>query len=114
MLSTFHHATELGIPPDVVDALTGPAIGRPKSATYRTADVVGLDTLGHVVDTSARTLTQDPWHRHYALPPWIAGLIESGAVGQKAGAGIYRKTRGGIEVIDPSSGSYRPNAPVIA
>ncbi|MAB88081.1 MAG: 3-hydroxyacyl-CoA dehydrogenase [Planctomycetes bacterium] len=114
MLSTFHHATELDIPPDVVDALTGPAIGRPKSATYRTADVVGLDTLGHVVDTSARTLAQDPWHRHYALPQWIASLIENGAVGQKAGAGIYRKTRGGIEVIDPSSGAYRPNAPGIA
>ncbi|NRA96598.1 MAG: 3-hydroxyacyl-CoA dehydrogenase/enoyl-CoA hydratase family protein [Planctomycetes bacterium] len=114
MLSTFHHAADLGIAPDVVDALTGPAIGRPKSATYRTADVVGLDTLGHVVDASARALEDDPWHRLYALPQWIAGLIERGAVGQKAGAGVYRKTKGGIEVLDTETGAYRPNAPVIA
>ena len=58
---------------DVVDALTGPAIGRPKSATYRTADVVGLDTMAHVIKTMGDTLPDDPWHALFAAPPVLAG-----------------------------------------
>ncbi len=61
MLATMHHTQAFGLGFDVVDALTGPAIGRPKSATYRTADVVGLDTMGHVIKTMADTLPEDPW-----------------------------------------------------
>src|SRR5690606_38925909 len=62
MLATMHHTEQFGLGFDEVDALTGPAIGRPKSATYRTADVVGLDTMIHVIGTMAGTLPDDPWH----------------------------------------------------
>ena len=107
MLVAFHHAARLGLAPDTVDALTGPAIGRPKSATFRTADVVGLDTLGHVIEASSRALESDPWRDYYAVPDWIAALVSKGATGQKAGAGVYRKGRDGIEVVDVETGNYR-------
>ena len=71
LLATIHHAQAFGLSFDTVDALTGPAVGRPKSATFRTADVVGLDTFAHVVKTMADTLPEDPWHRYYALPAWL-------------------------------------------
>ncbi len=106
MLAAMHHTTRLGLPFDLVDALTGPAIGRPKSATYRTADVVGLDTMGHVIKTMADTLPKDPWHRYFRAPDWLAGLVEKGALGQKTGAGIYRKVGRDILVLDPASGEY--------
>ncbi|MEK7835496.1 MAG: 3-hydroxyacyl-CoA dehydrogenase family protein, partial [Pseudomonadota bacterium] len=91
MLATIHHAQQFGLGFDVVDALTGPAIGRPKSATFRTADVVGLDTFAHVVRTMADTLPDDPWHRYYAIPDWLQKLIDAGALGQKARRGVYQK-----------------------
>ncbi len=65
MLATMHHTAAFKLGFDEVDALTGPAIGRAKSATYRTADVVGLDTLAHVIKTMADTLPGDPWAAHY-------------------------------------------------
>jgi len=113
MLTTFHHAARLGLEPDIVDALTGPLIGRPKSATWRTADIVGLDTLGHVVEASAAALTDDPWHRHYVMPRWVTGLVDSGALGQKSGAGVYKKTSDGIQVFDQSNNNYRASAPEV-
>ncbi len=91
ILATMHHTAALGLGFDLVDALTGPAIGRPKSATYRTADVVGLDTMAHVIQTMADTLPKDPWHRYFKAPDWLAALIAQGALGQKTGAGVYRK-----------------------
>ena len=108
ILAVLYHAGRLGLPLDLVDRLTGPGIGRPKSATLRTSDVVGLDTMKHVVDNLAETLRDDPWHEYFHLPGWLEKLIESGALGQKSGAGIYRKTKGGIEVLDPGTGEYRP------
>ena len=81
MLSTMYHTTKSGLGFDVVDALTGPAIGRPKSATYRTADVVGLDTMAHVIQTMADTLPDDPWHKYFKAPEWLAALIEQGRAG---------------------------------
>ena len=95
-----HHTDAFGLGFDVVDALTGPAIGRPKSATYRTADVVGLDTMAHVIKTMADTLPDDPWHRYFEAPAWLAALIEKGALGQKTGAGVYRKAGKDIQVLD--------------
>ncbi len=108
MLSTMHHTGAFGLGFDTVDALTGPAIGRPKSATYRTADVVGLDTMAHVIRTMTDQLPDDPWHRYYAVPDWLQQLIENGALGQKAGLGVYRKQGKLIEVLDTASGDYRP------
>ena len=66
----------------MVDTLTGPLIGRPKSATYRTADVVGLDTLAHVVNTMKATLPADPWHRYFDVPEWYKA-VGQGRSGQK-------------------------------
>jgi 3-hydroxyacyl-CoA dehydrogenase len=110
ILATMRHTEAFGLGFDVVDALTGPAIGRPKSATYRTADVVGLDTMAHVIRTMADTLPDDPWHRYFAPPAWLAALIEKGALGQKTGAGIYRKTGKDIFVLDVAKKDYRPSA----
>jgi 3-hydroxyacyl-CoA dehydrogenase len=71
ILAVMHHTARLGLGFDEVDALTGPLIGRPKSATYRTADVVGLDTLAHVVGTMQATLPDDPWHAYFKNPDWL-------------------------------------------
>jgi 3-hydroxyacyl-CoA dehydrogenase len=108
MLATIANATRLGIRFDVVDDLTGPRLGRPKSATFRTADVVGLDTFGHVVKTMQEGLPQDPWRELFRCPPWLARLIEAGALGAKTRAGIYRKKGDDLRVLDPSSGEYVP------
>ena len=108
MLATVHHAERLRLGFDVVDDLTGTRIGRPKSATFRTADVVGLDTFAHVVNTMARTLPDDPWHSYYRVPEWLQKLIASGALGQKTRRGVYRKSGDTIEVLDPATADYRP------
>jgi 3-hydroxyacyl-CoA dehydrogenase len=108
VLAAFHHTRALGLGFDEVDAITGTLLGRPKSATYRTADVVGLDTLGHVIGTMRRALPDDPWHAHFDVPDWFEALLEQGALGQKTGRGIYRKEGGQILVLDPQRGDYRP------
>jgi len=107
LLATMHHTQAFGLGLDVVDALTGPRIGRPKSASYRTVDVVGLDTLGHVVNTMDQQLPNDPWHSIFRLPAWMTALIERGALGQKTGAGIYRKQGKEILVLDLAAEDYR-------
>jgi len=107
MLATMHHTEQFGLGFDVVDALTGPAVGRPKSATYRTADVVGLDTMAHVIKTMADTLPDDPWHAYFKAPAWLSALIEKGALGQKNGAGFYRKAGKDIVVLDVAKQDYR-------
>ncbi|MDF1928919.1 3-hydroxyacyl-CoA dehydrogenase family protein [Legionella pneumophila] len=94
---------------DEVDALTGPLLGRPKSATFRTMDVVGLDTMQHVINTMQSQLTGDPWHKMFILPDWLNGLIKEGHLGQKSGQGIYRKAGKVIEVYDIQTGQYRPS-----
>ncbi len=107
MWSTMAHAERLSLGFDTVDALTGPAIGRPKSATFRLADVVGLDTMGNVIKTMHDLLTDDPWHGLYQAPPWLNRLLEAGALGQKAGAGVFKKVGKDIQVFDPNRGDYR-------
>ena len=109
MLATMHHTEQFKLGFDVVDALTGPAVGRPKSATYRTADVVGLDTMAHVIKTMADTLADDPWHEYFKAPVWLQGLIDQGALGQKTGAGFYRKAGKDIVVLDVAKRDYRPS-----
>lgn len=107
ILSTMHHTAQFGLGFDEADALTGPLLGRPKSATYRTADVVGLDTMAHVIQTMADTLPDDPWHTYFKAPDWHTALIEKGALGQKAGAGIFRKVGKNIVVLDLEKQDYR-------
>ncbi len=113
MLATMHHTQAFGLSFDVVDALTGPAIGRAKSATYRTADVVGLDTMAHVIATMRDTLPEDPWHALFAPPPVLTALVAKGALGQKAKAGFFRKVGKEIQVLDAKSVEYRPAGAVI-
>jgi len=107
VLATMAHTETYKLSFDVVDALTGPAIGRAKSATYRTCDVVGLDTMAHVVKTMQDTLPDDPWHLLYRTPPVLAALVAKGALGQKTKAGFFRKVGKDIEVLDPAAGEYR-------
>ena len=107
MLAVMHHTQRLGLGFDTVDALTGSLIGRPKSATYRTADVVGLDTLGHVIKSMTDTLADDPWHSYFKTPEWLSALVAKGALGQKTRAGIYVKKGKDILVLDLKSQDYR-------
>ncbi len=108
ILSTLHHTAAFGLGFDAVDALTGPLLGRPKSATYRTSDVVGLDTMAHVIKTMADTLPDDPWHKYFVAPDWLQALIAKGALGQKTGGGIFQKRGKDIVVLDLAAGDYRP------
>lgn len=110
LLATMHHGNEFGLGFDLVDALTGALIGRPKSATFRTADVVGLDTLSHVINTMRDTLPDDPWHEYFAVPDWLQDLVEEGALGQKVKRGVYRKVDKEIQVLDLATAAYRPSA----
>jgi 3-hydroxyacyl-CoA dehydrogenase len=108
LLVTLHHAQTFGLGFDEVDALTGTLIGRPKSATFRTMDVVGLDTLQHVVHTMQTALKEDPWQSLFILPDWLNQMIKQGHLGQKSGLGIYRKQGKLIEVFDAKLAAYRP------
>ena len=110
ILAVMHHTQAFGLGFDEVDALTGPKIGRPKSATYRTADVVGLDTLAHVVRNMHGTLPDDPWHAHFKVPAWLEQLIAQGALGQKTKGGIYRKVGKEVHVLDLGLQDFRPSS----
>ena len=94
-----------------LDAITGPALGRPKSATFRTMDIAGLDVLGHVTRNLAARLTSGEARRQFALPPLVEALIEKGWVGEKSGQGFYKrqKTADGSEILtlDPATLVYR-------
>jgi 3-hydroxyacyl-CoA dehydrogenase len=95
-----------------IDAITGPALGRPKSATFRTMDIAGLDVLGHVARNLAEHLTDEESRRAFALPPLAQKLIEQGAIGEKAGRGFYKREGGDILALDPATLSYRPRQTV--
>ncbi len=108
MLATIHEAEKFGLSVDVVDDLTGAKLGRAKSGTFRTADVVGLDTMGHVIKTMQDNLQNDPFFPVYKTPEILAKLIAAGALGQKAGAGFYKKAGKDIQRIDAAKGDYVP------
>ncbi|MCY7314935.1 MAG: 3-hydroxyacyl-CoA dehydrogenase/enoyl-CoA hydratase family protein [Rubrivivax sp.] len=111
MLATMKEAEHFGLSYDVVDDLTGKKMGRASSGTFRTADVVGLDTMAHVIKTLQDNLgdgkaAPDPFYASYATPPVLARLIEQGALGQKTGAGFYKKVGKDILRLDPAQGAY--------
>jgi 3-hydroxyacyl-CoA dehydrogenase len=112
MLATIREAEKYGIAYDVVDDLTGTKLGRAKSATFRTADVVGLDTMAHVIRTMQQTLpaSVDPFAEHFATPAVLKVLVDKGALGQKTGAGFYRKDGKVIKVLDPNKQDYVESA----
>ncbi len=108
MLATIKEAENYGLSYDVVDDLTGKKLGRASSGTFRTADVVGLDTMAHVIKTLQDNLADDPFFPSYSTPAVLKALIEKGALGQKAGAGFYKKVGKDILRLDPAKADYVP------
>ncbi|MDD5176488.1 MAG: 3-hydroxyacyl-CoA dehydrogenase/enoyl-CoA hydratase family protein [Sterolibacterium sp.] len=106
MLAILHEAKKFGLSCDVVDDLTGAKLGRAKSGTFRTADVVGLDTLGHVIKTMQDNLASDPFFSLYQTPEVLNKLMTTGALGQKTGAGFYKKVGKDILRLDFATGNY--------
>ena len=105
-------AQELGLGVDEVDELTGPLIGRPRSATFRTLDLVGLDVAADVSDHNHAALPDDPQRDGFVVPPVMRELIEAGALGEKTGAGFFRREGGEILAYDLETGEYRPRRKV--
>ncbi len=113
MMTTIHLMLEKGLSPEDVDAITGIPMGHPKSATFRTADVVGLDTVGHVAANCYETLTADEDRATFKAPDFITNMITKGILGDKTRGGFYKKSpdgKGGLLTLDPKTGEYRPNA----
>jgi 3-hydroxyacyl-CoA dehydrogenase len=108
MLATMKEADTFGLGYDVVDDLTGKKLGRASSGTFRTADVVGLDTMAHVIKTLQDNLADDPFFASYATPAVVTTLIGQGALGQKSGAGFFKKVGRDILRLDPATGEYVP------
>jgi 3-hydroxyacyl-CoA dehydrogenase len=108
MLATMKEAENFGLSVDLVDDLTGKKMGRASSGTFRTADVVGLDTMAHVIKTLQDNLASDPFFPSYATPAVLATLLEQGALGQKTGAGFYKKVGRDIQRLDFASSQYVP------
>ncbi len=114
MLAVMKEAEQFGLTYDVVDDLTGKKLGRASSGTFRTADVVGLDTMAHVIKTLQDNLgpaqSNDPFYGSYGTPPVLSALIAKGTLGQKTGAGFYKKI--GKDILrydpkaDPATGEY--------
>ncbi len=111
MLATLRQVENFGLTYDVVDDLTGKKLGRASSGTFRTADVVGLDTMAHVIKTLQDTLSAetDPFYANFATPPVLAKLLEMGNLGQKTGAGFYKKDGRDILRFDLEQGEYVPS-----
>jgi 3-hydroxyacyl-CoA dehydrogenase len=106
MLATIHEAEKFNLSYDLVDDLTGAKLGRAKSGTFRTADVVGLDTMGHVIRTMQDNLSADPFHFLYGTPAVVSTLINEGKLGQKTGAGFYKKVGKDILRFDAAKSDY--------
>jgi 3-hydroxyacyl-CoA dehydrogenase len=99
-----------------VDQLTGSAIGRPKTATFRTADLVGLDTVVHIATNIAEALSDDQARLAYTIPPFLLELVKRGWLGEKTGQGFYKRVKGiegsEILVLDYKTMEYRQQQPV--
>lgn len=110
MLSTMKEVENFGLTFDVVDDLTGKKLGRASSGTFRTADVVGLDTMAHVVKTLQDNLNEatDPFYGSFGTPEVLKKLIEMGHLGQKTKAGFYKKVGRDVLRFDLASGDYVP------
>lgn len=105
--SLFHLVKEMGLTVEEVDKLTGPVIGRPKSATFRTVDVVGLDTLVHVANGLYENVPNDEMHQLFKLPDYIGQMTENKWLGSKTGSGFYKKEGKEILTLDLDTMQYR-------
>jgi len=113
IMSLFHQVKELGLTVEEVDKLTGPVIGRPKSATFRTVDVVGLDTLVHVANGIYENCPNDEVHELFKIPSFINKMMENKWLGSKTKQGFYKKAvengKKSILSLDLNTLEYRPN-----
>jgi 3-hydroxyacyl-CoA dehydrogenase len=107
--SLFHLVKEMDLTVEEVDKLTGPVIGRPKSATFRTVDVVGLDTLVHVANGIYDNCPNDEAHELFKLPDFINKMMENKWLGSKTGQGFYKKVGKEILTLDLNTLEYRAN-----
>jgi 3-hydroxyacyl-CoA dehydrogenase len=105
--SLFHIVQNLNLSIEEVDKLTGPVIGRPKSATFRTVDVVGLDTLVHVANGIYKNCPNDEAHNLFKLPDFISKMLENKWLGSKSGQGFYKKEGKKINVLDLKTLEYK-------
>ena len=105
--SLFHIVKSLNLSIEEVDKLTGPVIGRPKSATFRTVDVVGLDTLVHVANGIYKNCPNDEAHYLFKLPDFISKMLENKWLGSKSGQGFYKKEGKKINVLDLKTLEYK-------
>lgn len=105
--SLFHLVKEMDLTIEEVDKLTGPVIGRPKSATFRTVDVVGLDTLVHVANGLYENCPNDEAHELFKLPDFINKMMENKWLGSKTGQGFYKKEGKEILSLDLNTLEYR-------
>jgi 3-hydroxyacyl-CoA dehydrogenase len=109
MMVVFPLMQEFGMTIEEVDALTGPLIGNPRSATFRLADIVGLDVMASVAGNLHERLATDAEKRVFALPEVVQRLLADGRLGEKTGAGFYRRQKdGAIEALDLNAYEYRP------
>ena len=106
--SLFHLVKEMGLTIEEVDKLTGPVIGRPKSATFRTVDVVGLDTLVHVANGIYDNCPNDEAHELFKMPDFITKMMENNWLGSKTNQGFYKKVDKDILSLDLNTLEYRP------
>lgn len=112
IMSLFHLVEKMGLTVEEVDKLSGPVLGRPKSATFRTCDVVGMDTLVHVANGVRENCPNDEAKSKFELPGYISKLVENKWLGDKTGQGFYKKvkTDGKSEILalDLKTMEYRP------
>jgi 3-hydroxyacyl-CoA dehydrogenase len=112
MLNVLQLMGALGMTVEEVDACTGPAIGQPKSATFRTADIVGIDVLAHVVKNIYESVANDESREMYRLPALVEEMVRRGWLGDKTGQGFYKRVKGGdaseILALDVHTMEYRP------
>ena len=112
MLSAINQLTTLDMTVEEVDACTGPALGWPKSATFRTADIVGLDVLVHVIRNIYENAPDDESRELYRVPPLIEEMMKRGWLGEKTGSGFYKRVKKGDEseilTLDWKKMEYRP------
>jgi 3-hydroxyacyl-CoA dehydrogenase len=116
MMRTISEMQKAELSIEEVDKIFGPAMGRPKSAVFRTADIVGLDTFSHVAKNCYDTLTQDEEREVFAIPDFLQKMVAKGMLGDKSGGGFYKKDKsaGGKDILalDLKTLEYRPQAKV--
>ncbi|WP_281884863.1 3-hydroxyacyl-CoA dehydrogenase/enoyl-CoA hydratase family protein [Paenibacillus sp. YYML68] len=114
LLVTLREMARGGFTVEEIDAVTGPAIGRPKSATFRTLDLVGLDTFVHVASNVSGSVIDEVERQSFAVPELLSRMVEQGWLGEKAGRGFYRKEKGAqgqgsqILSLQPGTMTYEP------